>query len=195
MNVVLPQPISASNYETIKSQLESDIIQNIADATGVSTSQLTGQVAVESIGGLTSGARRLLQTETPVVFAILGTISDAVTGLGVDAAQVARNVANTLSTRVSEQRFTTTNSGATVPSGQSLSIAPTEGGDFGEGDSSSSSSLSDGAIAGIVIGSVVGGILLCVVLAALVLGWGRGNKHSTRMDDHSSHGPTDVELA
>jgi len=129
MNAVLPQAVTPSNYATIKNQLEADIIQNLANATNVPASSFNGLVQVQSIGGVSSTSRRLLQTETPVVFVILGTISNVVTNLGVDAAQVANAVATTLSDRVANGQFTTANSGATVPRDQNVEVVSTDDND------------------------------------------------------------------
>jgi len=144
--------------------------------------------------------RRLLQ-QTQTMQATLSIHDDINTVTSADALSVASSVSDaianeTLNTSASRA------AGVTVPR-QSAQVEGVE-------KSSSSSSLSDGAIAGIVIGSVVGAVLLAVL--AFMFCSSRRDKESgvsrTRQseedgshddvrehDDHNeSHGDDEVEL-
>jgi len=161
--------------------LQSDISANIASEYSTPEAPLNRtQVqpfVIVTVGRLTSTQRRLLATSVPVSFMVLGNIT-TVTGGSTNPSRPfnALAAATSVTTALSAGSFVSTETatfGASVPQ-QTVEVLPVvapeqpssstgveeSSSGFGEQEDSSSSGISDGAIAGAVVGSILGAALL-----------------------------------
>ena len=164
--------------------LQQSEMQGLAAAYGLAASQpgssaapaRSGSSSASITSALAAGATSTparAATSTPAAAA---TSTPAALATSTPAATVTSAAAPAGQTSAAQQSPT-----SPIPAATST-IAP-PGQTTGGGGSSSSSGLSNGAIAGIVIGAVVGALLICLLLGCLFFSAGR-RKKLTGTDDH-----------
>lgn len=156
--------------------LQDDIATSIATPLNLTREDVLEFIIVTLNGTITVN-RRLLSTDIPVTFTVLGNISEVAenAGVSVDASAAIRTITTAIAAGNATSLLTNIAAlGVVIPPQQPVTevIAPASSstGVFDDSDDSSSSGLSGGAIAGIVVGTIIGALLLVGLLIAALTG-------------------------